>query len=280
MASENYLTQLQQRRNATSSSGWLRSAQHRERVTQLILDRQIEARPSLCILGAGNCNDLDLELLSNSFEQITLVDIDAEAINKGIVSQQRESDQRIQVHASCDVTGVWPELSSLRTTHDENDIDELVKLSDQWAGLPNLGANGTVVSTCLLSQLIDGVIQSLGEAHPRYLDVIVAIRQRHIKLLYELTVSGGNAILITDFVSTDTAPGLSKLSGNALSETLFQMLKSKNFFTGLNPLRLQTMLYEDAELGEKIDSIHCEEPWLWDFGIRTYAVTGISFRKK
>ena len=131
----------------------------------------------------------------------------------------------------------------------------------------------------MLSQLVDSVISTLGESHPRCLQVITAIRQRHLLLLYELVVSGGNAILITDFVSSDTAPQLPSLTGEAFSNMLLQMLKEQNFFTGLNPFRLQKELYNDKSLAGKIESIHCETPWLWDFGPRHYAVTAISFRK-
>ena len=45
-----------------------------------------------------------------------------------------------------------------------------------WSGLPELGTYGTVTSACVLSQLVDAVIHAVGEAHPRCLEVITAIR--------------------------------------------------------------------------------------------------------
>ena len=130
-----------------------------------------------------------------------------------------------------------------------------------------------------MSQLVDGVIQALGESHPRCMDVISAIRLRHLRLMMELTTAGGNAILFTDFVSSDTAPQLPTLSGKALSSTLMTMLKQHNFFTGLNPLRIQMLLRDDPAFTGKIDSLHGQTPWLWNFGPRHYAVTAIRFRK-
>ena len=279
MSDENPLTQLQKQRNSGNATAWGIAASHRNRVTELILDRRVEAAPTLCVLGAGNCNDLDLQRLTSQFQRIDLVDIDQSALERGIAAQQLTEKDGIDLNGSCDLTGVWADLARLRDSRDEQAIDRLIAQSAAWPGLTDLGSFGTVVSTCVLSQLIEGVINTLGESHPRCLEVIEAVRQRHLRLLHELTAPGGNAILFTDFVSSDTAPNLPSLSGEVLSRTLLQMIKQHNFFTGLNPARLQMLLHEGETIAGKIDSIFCETPWLWNFGARHYAVTAISFRK-
>lgn len=40
--------------------------------------------PTLAIIGAGACNDLDLETLSHHFSQITLIDYDSAAMEKAL----------------------------------------------------------------------------------------------------------------------------------------------------------------------------------------------------
>ncbi len=276
---DNQLTQLQQRRNADSAVNWDHSQSHRQRVTQLIVERLVDSAPQLCVLGAGNCNDLDLQQLRSTFDRIDLVDIDGAALRSGLARQELQTDDSLRVLEGCDLTGVWSTLAAHRSSPSDGEIDALVAQSQQWPGLPDLGTYGTVVSACLLSQLLEGVINSVGESHPRCLEVIAEIRRRHLQLLCELTAPGGHAVLITDFVSSDTAPMLQTLAGKALSDELKLMIRNQNFFTGLNPLRLQMVLHEDPTFSGIIDSVNCELPWLWNFGPRHYAVTAISFRK-
>ena len=54
----------QQRRNAAVADAWARFAPHRARVMELLL-AAAEGRtfPRLALLGAGNCNDVDLKRL-------------------------------------------------------------------------------------------------------------------------------------------------------------------------------------------------------------------------
>ena len=278
---DNSLTQLQQRRNAESAGSWELAQSHRQRLTQLLLDRKCDVDPKLCVLGAGSCNDLDLKQLLHGFQSIDLVDIDLAALQQGSAAQRCQTSETLRLHGDYDVTGVWQELALLADSREKESepIDQLLAASAAWTGLPELGTYGTVTSACVLSQLVDAVIHAVGEAHPRCLEVITAIRQRHLRLLYELTAPGGQVVLVTDFVSSETAPLLPSLSGKALSDTLMQMIKQRNFFTGLNPFRLQTLLSEDPVLAPHIHSIDCQQPWLWNFGSRHYAVTAISFSR-
>lgn len=284
MAEFNSLSQLQIERNANGAASWELFTAHRQRVTQLLLEKKHETAPSLCVLGAGNCNDLDLKRLTTEYSRVDLVDIDSAALQRAVESQAVQAQDALRLHGEYDLTGVWDELASLRNAkgekHDSADVDKLIAKAQAWTGLPKLGTYGTVASVCLLSQLVDGVIKCLGESHPRLLEVIAAIRQRHIQLLCELTTPGGYAVLVTDFVSSDTAPALPHLTHAQLSAELMRMIKEHNFFTGLNPFRLQMLLRDDATLASQIDSVHCQEPWLWNFGPRHYAVTAISFRRR
>jgi hypothetical protein len=48
------------RRNETTRKRWETMASHRARVMQLLADARGEAGRSLCVLGTGNANDIDL----------------------------------------------------------------------------------------------------------------------------------------------------------------------------------------------------------------------------
>ncbi len=68
------------------------------------------------------------------------------------------------------------------------------------------GPFDVVASTCLLSQLVGNAFHSVGEGHPRFLDLVRAIRLAHLRLMTGLRRAGGTAVLVTDLVSSDTFP--------------------------------------------------------------------------
>ena len=188
---DNPLTNLQKQRNESTVSTWDIAQPHRSNVTGQILQHRNTSNPRLCILGAGNCNDIDLTTLANTFESIDLIDIDRSAIEKGLANQRLEASEKLIIHGEFDVTGVWDQLASLSETENKSDtaIDDIIKNSNEWTGLEGLGGPGnfgTVASTCLLSQLFDGVLKAVGERHERYLELLAAIRQRHYQLLYDI----------------------------------------------------------------------------------------------
>lgn len=282
MDPKNSLVKRQKSFNASTRSNWDDSEWHRQQLTRLMLASKEKADLNLCVIGAGNCNDLNLSRLVTNFRQIHLVDIDTAALEQGVRTQGCDAKETIHVHGDCDATGIWGELAELvdSDTKDKDKVDRLLEKSMGWPGLhEKLGTFGTVVSTCILSQLIDGVVTALGESHPQFLDVVIEIRRRHLQLLCELTVPGGQVILITDFVSSDTAPDLPELDGEELGARLAEMIEQRNFFTGLNPLRLYMLLSEEPTFTPHIGEIEATEPWLWGFGERCYAVTAFSFQR-
>src|ERR1043165_130674 len=72
-----------QGRSNRSAAGHVHHFQgHRERMTQEIVSRRppAGAPARLCLLGAGNANDVDLAALAEVFDEIHLVDIDPDAL--------------------------------------------------------------------------------------------------------------------------------------------------------------------------------------------------------
>jgi hypothetical protein len=57
--------------NKSSAAAWEPFTSHREKVTALLTGSAAGGR--LCVLGAGNCNDLDLARLLLAYAEITLV---------------------------------------------------------------------------------------------------------------------------------------------------------------------------------------------------------------
>ncbi len=274
---DNRLTSEQQKRNADNRDNWQRAEPHRRRATQLLSGAGQEPSDRLAVLGAGNLNDLDVPQLATAYAGIDLFDLDADAIRTGLLTQGVAADE-VRCCAPCDLTGVWEGLASL-----SGGSEPLPTGLIESACHPSPPAGDryqTVASMCLLSQLIDAAVTQLGAGDQRAIDLLFTIRDGHLRLMSDLLAPGGTGVLVTDFVSSETAPALPSLSPEDLPNELSRLINAGNFSTGLNPFAIAKRLGElGASLGIVIDSIECLPPWLWDFGPRVYAVTAITFQK-
>ena len=269
-------------RNAESRECWERFASHRARVTSLLLNSSGEAPGRLCILGAGNCNDLDLPHLSTQFDEIHLVDVDSEAVSLGIARQHFDTDPRLVQHKEVDLSGIADLIARWHVDQSpaEADIERCMKQA-ATASYPDLpSACDVVASTGLLTQLFDSASTRLGERHPRLLELLVRIRTRHIQLLFECLRPGGFAILISDFVSSETIPDLADIPEDELPEKIAAAIRARNFFTGAHPGVLQSMFTSESTIAPLACDVEMHGPWRWDLGPRVYAVCAIRARKR
>src|SRR5438132_14001730 len=93
----------QARQNRTTRNQWHLYASHRLEIEKLIVPESRGQR--LCVVGAGNCNDLDLRWLAGAYGEVHLVDIDPLALD-GAVRRQR-------VAASASADGIVPTSHAL-----------------------------------------------------------------------------------------------------------------------------------------------------------------------
>jgi len=277
----NRISNEHRQRNADSRGRWECFATHRDKVTELLLSAHEDGQGRLCLLGAGNCNDLDLTRLANAYAEVHLVDLDQEAVRCGVASQGMEDAKRVRVHGEIDVAGcneiVGDWLPERLTT--DADVQRCIDTVHSHPAPQVSGPFDVVASVCLLTQLFDSVAMSLGGEHPRFLELLTCIRLRHIRLLFELLQPGGTALLITDFVSSRTVPQLATASEDDLPGLAAQLISSRNFFTGTNPGVLHGLFKNDEVVGPQLRHLELEKPWLWDFGPRTYAVYAIAAQK-
>ena len=132
-----------------------------------------------------------------------------------------------------------------------------------------------VASCCLLSQLIDSVVLTKTEGHPRFLELLFAVRNRHLQLLWHWTKPAGIVVLVTDFVSSTTFPQLAAMTSAQLSAAFPQLIERRNFFTGTNPVAIRDALQELGAVGPADIS----GPWVWSVGARVFAVCAVVARK-
>ncbi len=268
--------ELQQSRNRESADAWQLYAPHRERVTSLILQSLgSDSSGCVCLLGAGNCNDVDLNRLVDRCSEVHLVDLDADAMRSGIERQGLTGDERIQVSSDVDVTGVFDRLKPNATEESGLATDAIAELADtaqRHSPALNCGSFDVVASVCLLSQLIDAVTRSFPDPNVA-LPLVQAVRRRHLRLMLELCRPGGRAILFSEVVSSDTCPELAAAPDEHLPGLLAQLLAAQNFFTGLHPGVIHQELQSDPSLSPLVADVRSVPPWKWPFLYRTYAVT-------
>jgi hypothetical protein len=266
--------------NRSTRDGWESYAGHRRQMSDLIR-AAASGRPKLCVLGAGNCNDLDLRLLLETSAEVHLVDIDEAALRQGVERQNVAGRPDLHVHADVDVTRCLHELAtwSPQTVLSDADLERLVDAPAALApALP--GPFGLVVSSCLLSQLVAAVDDGLGASHLRFVNAVQAIRLGHLRLMMQLTAPGGIALLCTDLVSSETAPEIMSMPPADLARTCVQLIERQNFFHGVNPAVLQSVIRHDPVLQAQIAKAQFCTPWLWHSTQRSYAVYALIIRKR
>lgn len=274
----NSLIRTQIERNQESRNKWDLYQSHREKVTALLISKSKSKDDRLCILGAGNCNDLNLNILTKHFREIHLVDIDEQAVYDGILRQELRNTDNIYVHGSIDLTRSLPYLSELKQNKKYTEME--VKDFIQKTILPlNLDINepfGVVASVCTLTQLISTVIDALGDNHTYLSDFILKIRNHHLNQLINLLEPEGWGFLITDIVSSDSFAKMSTISEENFSGVIDQLISNQNFFHGVNPYRLNSVLSSNLFVS-KTQILH---PWRWNFGERIYAVCALEIQKR
>ncbi len=275
----------QQAINAETDGNWSLYAVHRAQVTKVVFDAVARHRSArLCVLGAGNCNDMSLADLGRSTAEIHMVDIDDAALRRGVAralahsrSLGRQRQARLVTHGGIDLTGVACLLA-------EEPLVPASTIAQRALVGPTLSIGqpfDVVVSGNALTQLISLPVTALGQHHPNLTEVVLAIRTGHLRLMARLLRPGGHAVLITDVVSSDTTPALTGATPqDLLMHSLSAALVERNFFTGVNPLALVELLRTDPVLAGVAVEGKLSGPWVWQVGSnRMYLVIALTFRR-
>jgi hypothetical protein len=265
--------------NRESALSWERFAEHRARVTALA----VEPGGVRCtVLGAGNCNDLDLEALAARYAEVELVDVDGEALARARDRQRPETAARLVLRAPIDVSGVLGRLERFRRR--ALTPAELGALPQQCvqAALAGLtpGAD-VVVSAGLLSQIVHTCDRALGAQHEQLQIVACALVIAHLRVLAQLVRPGGTIVLVTDTVSSETY-ALEELWGERTPLALLDHLEeTENFLSGTSPAFLRRTLRTDLVLGPLVEPPRLVEPWLWRLSDRlTLLAYALVFKRR
>lgn len=255
------------------SSPWETFQNHREIITSFLKRQSPVGAENLCVLGAGLCNDLELNDLIRNFNQITLVDIKREDVLAGVHQQNLVPNEKLLVAEGQDLTGIHELLLHFQSDPSEDQLDKIFETARNYSP-EALGKHHCIASTCLLSQLLCHATECIGEDHSRFVDLLKTIRLRHIEIMVESLLPGGVGFLFTDVVSSESLPEL--YTTNDLKETVKNAIAERNFLHGLNPQVICTV-FDAASVRPKLKSIRITDPWRWVVPKRIYACFAIIF---
>jgi hypothetical protein len=275
------LASQQARFNRSTRDHWPHFASHREQIERLLVADGLGGGGRLCVLGAGNCNDLDLPALAEVFDEIHLVDLDRGALEAAVARQGMAGAPQVRRHAPIDLSAVadvmanWP-----RRAVGRGEIDECLRRV-ATAPSPALGGPFDVVlSPCVLSQIVGYANDTLGARHPQTDALRRALRDRHLRLMAEQVAPGGWGILITDVASSRAVPGLESSSPNELPDLLRTLASRGRCYAGLDPAAVEAALRSDPLTAWQIAEVRTLAPWRWKLGpLKAFLVFALRFRK-
>ncbi|WP_435010269.1 hypothetical protein P12x_001520 [Tundrisphaera lichenicola] len=268
--------------NALSRDQWDGFAGHRRKVSALLGAGAERGPTRLCILGAGNSNDLDLPALLDAHREVHLVDLDPEALGRGAERQRVTSSPSLQRHGGIDLTGLldsigrWTPFSPIS----DADLQAMMEWPARRVGLALPGPFDVVGSTCLLSQIIGNASCQLGVSHPRFIEAVRAIRLGHLRLMAQLARPGGQLVLITDVVSSDALPMLTSTPEESLIDLLPKLARRGGLIHGVNPFDLLEVFTRDPVLSSSTTDLKPITPWFWRLHARVYLVWALCCRTR
>jgi hypothetical protein len=246
-------------------------ASHRLQLTRLIRGAAVRGQGSggerVCVLGAGNAYDLELEELLTVFAEVHLVDIDADAVRGARLRVPEGPRQRVFTHAPVDLSGWFQQLERwgrMQVTPQELMAAPAVGAKGIAAVLP--GPFDVVVSTCLLTQLQLSLLQLIGDRHQLFVALREFLTLTHLRTLAALTKPGGRALLVTDLCERAVFPAGRPRDDADLAPLMQELVAAGHVIHSSHPELIKITLGDDPVLARTFAPAELSAPWLWQNG--------------
>jgi len=239
------------------------------------------------VLGAGNCNDLDLKWLAEAYAEVHLVDIDRGALERAVVRQGVGENASVKLHAPVDLTGIADLTAGWKGRKvSEAEVEAAIQRSTGFGPVSDrLEACATdgfdvVLSPCVLSQLLCGVRDLVGKDHAGWPKLKAALRARHLRDLFGLVASNGRGVLVIDLASTSAIPGLDRARDEEVDGLMRMSVRDRKCFRGLEPLEIQAAMLAEPTLRDKLGENEISRPWIWHLGFgKAFLVYGMTMMR-
>lgn len=210
---------LFQYRNMNKDELWNNWKEHRSRICKMIeyniFLKENVTNKSIAILGAGQCNDIDLNFLLKYAENITLFDIDVDACQVGIERQNLSNNPNIKIHKAFDFIGLDHKFydeyySQLKENCSISVLKRIIIEAADSIKKPEINEKfDVVISMATHSQLINGfsypirddkTFDDLGDA---FSDIYKKGIDTYNSLLFSLVNKGGTVFILNEVVEID-----------------------------------------------------------------------------
>jgi hypothetical protein len=268
--------------NESSSAERESFAGHRRRLTELCArGTERTSERTLCVLGAGNANDLELEELAGRYRAIHLVDIDPEALERAYSRESPATRSRLVRHAPVDLSGSLDRLERWKDL--KVSPEELTRHAGETAARVAATLGGpfdVVVSACVLTQLQLGLLTALGDRHPLFEALRYTLSATHLTVLSRLTAPGGRALFATDLTSNELAPEVGGTDEAGLPALLERLVAEGRVIGVAVPELIRRMIADSPTLSRELEPTQVLEVWRWQNGpTRTFVVYALEARK-
>jgi hypothetical protein len=255
---------------------------HRQALTRVLLGSGLGGGERLCVLGAGNAFDLELEQLLTQFAEVHLVDIDAAAVARARERVPEGPRSRLLAHAPLDLSGMFQDIERwgrMQVTPQELMAAPAAGAKRIAAALP--GPFDVVASTCLLTQLQLSLLQLLGDRHQLFVALREFLTLTHLRTLAALTKPGGRALLVTDLCEANVFPPGRPRDDADLAPLMAELVAKGHVIHSSHPELIRVTLGDDPVLKRSFDDAALSVPWLWQNGpSRRFLVYALTLPRK
>jgi hypothetical protein len=238
--------------------------------------------PSLCVLGAGNCADLDLDLLASRYHSIHLVDLDQQAVGRAVARQAEGTRAALLMHAPIDLSGLLEPLArwrDMRVAPAEVIAHPAVVSASIAQRLK--GPFDVVVSACVLSQMHLSVRNILSEDHPLFQAANYTLTLTHLRTLARLTEPGGVVLLASDVATEEMAPLRGADERSDFRALLAAQLARGAAFDTVRPDTISSIAQDDPSLSRELAPGQLADVWIWQNGPRrTFLVYALELARR
>lgn len=270
---------FQREMNLRAVGDWVRYESHRGHLTDLVVTGSVAG--DVCVFGAGNASDIDLERLATPFRTIHLVDIDGSALERARQRQPAAVRDKLFLH-DLDLTGFIDRIDDWSDEMPANLAALTVEVSRDLVS--RLGQTFDVtVSNCVLSQFTAPFRRMWARTVPEWSGLEAALTVGHLLTLAGALSPGGRGILVFDAVSSASCPALANLRATPpgeLENALIELGGVDDAAWTCHPAQLMEAVEAVPPLAALIDAPSLTQPWLWDLGDATQLVYGLVFQRR
>ena len=250
--------------------GWEVYESHRGRLERLL--RAVQREQGLCVLGAGNCDDLDLPVLVREFGEVHLVDLDGAAMNQALERVPPAVRAKVVLHAGVDLSGAVALVDDWGERFPDDAALEAFSRTNAADIARGIGRRFDVVlSACLLSQLYVPLRESLILGLADWQRLFAAIDRAHLGTVAALARPGGTGVLALDVTNSRKLPELSAFTSpttwDGLGSAIPGAIARRQVTLDPDPRRVQQLASAGLPgLGVSIERVRLTDPWVWDTG--------------